>query len=204
MATQPSLADLIKTAQAGDRASFEEIVARFQSPLKTVIGFQLGEILKRRVEVEDVLQETLMRAFKSLPDLEWWGEDSFFRWLTSISRHVVWKVADRNKRERAVPLDSDFENTDPSQSKALRREERFARLQEALDTLSPEQQQVVLLARVDRIPITEIARRTGRSPNAVSHLLLRALQRLRREFGDTESLGLPDIPLRRRESQSHD
>ncbi|MBI4583032.1 MAG: hypothetical protein HY717_03265 [Planctomycetes bacterium] len=39
--------------------------------------------------------------------------------------------------------------------------------------------------------IQEIAARMKRSPNAVSHLLSRALTELKEAFGDTESLNLP-------------
>jgi hypothetical protein len=35
----------------------------------------------------------------------------------------------------------------------------------------------------------------GRSPDAVTHLLLRALDKLRESFGDTESLHLPPRSL---------
>ena len=57
---------------------------------------------------------------------------------------------------------------------------------------------MIELARLDGLPIQEIARRMDRSPNAVSQLLARALKQLRSSFGDTESLGLPDRALRPR------
>jgi hypothetical protein len=40
-----------------------------------------------------------------------------------------------------------------------------------------------------------IAARMQRSPNAVTHLVSRALSELKAVFGDTESLGLPPRPL---------
>lgn len=43
--------------------------------------------------------------------------------------------------------------------------------------------------------VPEIAQRMNRSPNAVYKLLARALVELRRNFGDTESLTLPDRRL---------
>jgi len=83
----------------------------------------------------------------------------------------------------------------------LRREERFAQLQRALDGLGPEDREVILLARIQGLPLKEIATRMGRSHAAVAQLLSRALRKLKRSFGDTESLHLPDRSLeKKRES----
>ena len=84
-----------------------------------------------------------------------------------------------------------------SPSRSLRRRERLDRLQAALDALSPDHRQVIVLARLKGLRMTEIAERMERSPNAVALLLARALAKLRESFGDTESLplGAPADPL---------
>lgn len=74
----------------------------------------------------------------------------------------------------------------------LRRHERFDRLEAAVKKLTPEYRQVVLLSRIEGLSAKEIADRMNRSPNAVRHLIVRALRELRAHFGDTESLHLPD------------
>ena len=93
-------------------------------------------------------------------------------------------------------MDAEFFVEQTSPSTAARREERFERLKNALERLSPEHGKVILLARVERIPGREIAVRMHRSPQAVAKLLSRALLKLKEEFGDTESLHLPDRTLR--------
>jgi RNA polymerase sigma factor (sigma-70 family) len=82
----------------------------------------------------------------------------------------------------------------------MRRQDRFDRLEKALDRLSSEQREVVLLARFHGCSLKEIARRIDKSPAAVGQILSRALRRLRAAFGDTESLHLPDRSLDDRES----
>ncbi|HAK96178.1 MAG TPA: hypothetical protein DCM87_14590, partial [Planctomycetes bacterium] len=82
-----------------------------------------------------------------------------------------------------------------SPSRAARREERFDRLEGALARLPEEHRQVIRLARIEGLPIAEIAVRMNRSAAAVSMLLSRALKRLREGFGDTESMSLPDRML---------
>jgi RNA polymerase sigma factor (sigma-70 family) len=73
----------------------------------------------------------------------------------------------------------------------MRRGELLDRLQKALDGLPADYRRVLRGVLVEKLPLTEIARRMGRTPNAVSHLLLRANRRLRESFGDTQSLHLP-------------
>jgi len=80
----------------------------------------------------------------------------------------------------------------------MRRDERFERLQAALDSLSPDHREVITLARLKGLRGEEIAKRMNRSPNAVAQLLSHALKNLKEAFGDTESLHLP---LRRLSSE---
>lgn len=51
---------------------------------------------------------------------------------------------------------------------------------------------MIRLARIDGLKVAEIARRMGRSPGAIHQLLARAMDELKRRFGDTESLSLPE------------
>jgi RNA polymerase sigma-70 factor (ECF subfamily) len=151
--------------------------------------------LRGDIEVEDVQQETLLTAFQSIGRFQWQGEDSFFRWLAGIAENSILRFADQRRRKRCVRLEREVAASGPSPSRALRREERLERLDEALKGLSPEHRQVILLARVEGLPVKEIAKRLDRSPNAVAQLLCRALKKLRASFGDTESLHLPERGL---------
>ena len=54
---------------------------------------------------------------------------------------------------------------------------------------------MIRLARVERLPISEVARRMDRSPGATSQLLWRALRKLKDSFGSTDSLHLPPRAL---------
>ena len=61
-----------------------------------------------------------------------------------------------------------------------------------MKALSPDYRTVLRFARMDGLPIKEIAKQMGRSESAVHNLLLRATKQLRQSFGDTESLNLGD------------
>ena len=53
----------------------------------------------------------------------------------------------------------DVARSGPSPSRHVRRQERFSRLQQAVDRLKPDHRTVILLARIERLRIKEIAER---------------------------------------------
>ncbi|MBI4585141.1 MAG: sigma-70 family RNA polymerase sigma factor [Planctomycetes bacterium] len=189
-----STTTLVARAQEGDRTSFDELVRRYSSRLEKQIQARLGARLKAKLDVQDVLQETFTVAFRSIKKFIWHEEDSFYRWLAGISEHYIMN-ASQKKAWNEISLAREVAVSDVSPSKALRREERFERLEAALAGLSDEHRRVVILARIDGLTVTEIAARMDRSTGAVKMLLARALLSLKKSFGDTESFNLPDQSL---------
>ncbi len=185
---------LVRRAQAGDRTAFDELMQRERAALEAWVSAHLGSKLGVRISVDDVLQETSLWALRGIANLQWRGDESFRHWLVSIAKHVILKEVRKGKHV-LQEIDRDVVADQVSPSKILRRDERFDRLEDALRGLSADHRRVIELARIERLSVEEIARRTGRSPNATSQLLRRALKRLRERFGDTESLGLPDRAL---------
>jgi len=205
MARESPSERLAEQAKAGDRDAFERLAANCCAPLLAWIRVELGEKLRERLDAEDLYQETLLEALRSIGRFQWQGDGSFQRWLSGIARHRILEHAARARRDRAQPLDpgAEFALEGPTPSKALRRDERFERLERALGALPEKYREVLRLARIEGLPVGEIARRLGASPDAVSQMILRGLRKLRREFGDTESLGLPDRTLEGGESERH-
>lgn len=196
MGEQEDIQVLVARARSGHRDAFDRLTCHYRSRLQSVVGSRLGEGLRQHVTMDDVLQETLLRAWRSIETFRWRGRDSFFRWLCGIATRVVLEAAGKHKHARWQPLDPEMMGGSVSPSKALRREERFALLRKALDGLPRDYRDVLTLVRLEGLSVTETARRLNRSPNAVSHLLLRALRKLRENLADTESLGLPDRSLK--------
>ena len=197
MESKQNTASLIRKAREGDREAFNRLVEQYESPLQTAVQKRIGGYLRRRIEVEDVLQETFLKAWQSLASFEDRGEDSFYFWLKGIAENLLLYWARQHQRRDQLQLDGDVKGTDTSPSDRLRREERFERLQESLAGLSPEHREVILLARVQSLSMKEIAERLGKTPEAVKPLLWRALQKLRLSFGETESFHLPKRNLGR-------
>jgi len=194
--------DVLRDARAGSRSAFERITEKHRRDLLRYAASRIGPVLRGRLEPEDIVQDTLLKAYQGLDRFQWKGPESLGRWLRGIAEHLIRNAA-RNggaggAEIRSISLEP--ASQDPSPSRQARREERFERLQEALRHLSPEHREAIECARIRAMSIRQIAERMGRSEGAVKKLLARALEKLRDRFGDTVSLGLPariletDIP----------
>lgn len=196
MSTSDQNRELLERARGRDRGAFEQLFASHADRLEYYVRLRLGDRIRQRVEVDDVLQEVALRAYRSLDRFRLEKEGSLLGWLKGIAEHVILEVVSAGRRDRAVPLSEDTpEDSRPSQATVLRRDERFNRLQDAFDSLAPDHRKVILLARLERLPLDVVAERMGRSPTAVKQLLWRALKKLRANFGETKSFHLPDRRL---------
>jgi RNA polymerase sigma-70 factor, ECF subfamily len=188
------IGDLVRRAGTGDRPAVEDLIAHFTPRLEGFIRSRMGHRVKLQLDAQDVAQETFAKAFLHIEAVTWEGETAFFGWLASIAENIILSATHKTRR-MTLQLEHDIPGPAGSPSKDLRRNERFERLQNALEGLSPDHRQVIFLARIERLPVGEIASRMERSPNAVKKLLARALLELKKGFGDTDSLHLPDRHL---------
>jgi len=191
---------LVDRARSGDREAFDELVKRFQQPLYDSLASWLRFRVGPRVDIEDVIQDCFLRAYSSLdrfvcPDHD--EEDAFLRWICGIAKHSLGDLMRKASREAPSTLMTDPPAGATTESRVLRREERFERCQKALDKLPSGYREALVLARLEGLSAKEIAKRMDRTPDAVYQLIARGLKLLREEFGDTESLHLPDRQLRR-------
>jgi RNA polymerase sigma-70 factor (ECF subfamily) len=192
MDREAELRELVEQARRGEREAFGDLLEVSRERLRA-LALHLLSRGAPGIDVDDLLQETSLRAFQRIGAFSWQGEDSFLRWLGGIAANVIRELEKERRRAPLIAIDPDRDPPDSgvSPSKAMRREERLSRLEKALAALSPDHRQVIRLARFEGLPLREVARRMGRSPGAVRQLLWRALQALKSGFGDTESLRLP-------------
>ena len=96
--TQETEESLAGRARAGDRSAFEELLSLQRGRLRTWIDSRVGPKLRASIDVEDVLQDTQLRALESIGRFVWRGEDSFFRWLCVIAQHLIWNASKKRSR----------------------------------------------------------------------------------------------------------
>src|SRR3954465_7402718 len=93
---------IYRAAIQGDRDAFERVI-RFTS--RNLFAIAYG-ILQNREEAEDVVQDTLVKAWKT----RWRVRDpqKFPAWLSTIARHQARDVA---RRRRSVPFPTEADET---------------------------------------------------------------------------------------------
>jgi RNA polymerase sigma-70 factor (ECF subfamily) len=195
MAQEDESRSLVHEAQKGDESAFEELGHRYRDRLLSIVQSRIGIKLRGKIEAEDIVQETLLRAWRTIRSFEWRGPGSFAGWLTRIAEHLIWNASQKYPRAE-LSLRQDLKDTATSPEQSMRRNERFDRLEEAMTGLSPEQREAVRLSRIERLKVAEIAERMGKSPASVKMMLSRSRRKLKETFGDTESLHLPDRELK--------
>jgi RNA polymerase sigma-70 factor (ECF subfamily) len=192
--TRDEFQAFLARAQGGEREASDRLLEEHRGRLETWVRRQIGARLRSRADAEDIVQDTFLRAFESIGRFSWTHDDSFFQWLCAIARHLIWNASQRgSSRELSLSIDPPQRGAAPST--AMRREERFDRLERALRDLRPEEREVVRLARMEGLKAREIAERLGRPEPTVRSLLARAFRKLRDSIGETRSLHLPDRKL---------
>ncbi|WP_409015043.1 RNA polymerase sigma factor [Archangium sp.] len=135
-------------------------------------------------EVEDVIQETYVRAFKALPRLK--EPAAFESWLLSIARNRARTRLERKGHTRRL----DEENTDPQPEtvalvpEALQLERDMAVVRQLIDELPEgEEKKTVYLFYVDgELSAREIAEQLGVGKSAVTMRLERFRARIKQEL----------------------
>ena len=182
--------DLIKRFREGDETAFSQLFTKYRPRLAVLVRYKLSEPLRHSVEVDDILQEVFLDASKGIRSFTYRSPGSFMNWLSSIADHVIVDEARSQARQKRHAAElvrfrsaSNPGGPDPADSttpsRALMQKESADRLLARLDALPPDYRDVILMAKVEGLSSAEMAKRLGRSREAVAVLLHRALQRLR-------------------------
>ncbi len=181
---------LIERIRRGDCDAFTPLFERYRARLAVLIHYRLGPQMRAQVEADDILQETLLRAFQQLDQFTYRGPGSFMHWLSQIAEHAIIDTARRQNRakrraDETVPLRSESrpDGADPADlntpSRILAGKEGLRRLLNSLDRLPPQYREAILLAKIEGLSTQEVADRLGRNRAAAALLLHRALRQLR-------------------------
>jgi len=180
---------LLRSAKAGDKRSFDELLARYQGRLLERIRLMMGERARLAAESSDFLQETLLDVARGFDAAAIETEAQLLRWMTEVARNNI-RDEVRRARERRFDTFSSLlveDGSPPSGASpagaAVRREE-LHRLAECLEELPQDHRRVLELRHFEGQSFEEVARHMGRSANAVQLLHTRALVRLGALLGD--------------------
>lgn len=166
---------LVREAQAGDRMALRRLVARHRGPVGALLRRMLGPAGLDAL-VEDLAQETFLRAFRALGRFEVEGAATFSTWLLRIaSRLAINELA--RKRPRLVPADELGSPATPETEHTRKR--IAAEIQAAVGELSPEFRAAFLLREYHGLDYAEIAQMLELELGTVKSRLSRARRQLR-------------------------
>ncbi|HEU4643092.1 MAG TPA: sigma-70 family RNA polymerase sigma factor [Gemmatimonadaceae bacterium] len=172
---EPSDAALIARWGAGDQRAATLLVGRHAQAVARFVA-SLGE----RQEVDEVVQDTFVRAFGSLDGFR--AESSLRTWLFTIARNLVRdRVRTRRLRREHVPIAEEDAATEHDALDAAVAEETEARMRAAVARLSPMQREVFTLRVTEGMSYKEIAEVVGSTEGAARvhyHNAMRAIKEL--------------------------
>lgn len=153
---------LVEAVLAGDASAYRGLVERYQRRVYALVS----GMVRDKEEARDLTQEAFVKAYKNLDRFRL--ESSFYTWLYRIAMNLAIDHLRKVKKrptsefdEQIATRDGDGElasghrKNDPR--KELERKQLHGRILAALDKLSPEHKQIVLLREVEGLSYKEIA-----------------------------------------------
>ncbi len=171
----PSDSDLVSAVLGGDREQYRHLVERHTRSV-----FRLAwRVTGSPDEAEDVVQETFLRAFRSLDRFD--RRASFLTWILRIASNYSLDLV--RARKRVVSPSEEFPDipdTAPAADRLLFDTQIKARLAEGMQTLSEQERGAFVLRHFEGQSIGEISAILGMGESAAKHSVFRAVKKLRR------------------------
>ena len=178
--------ELIKKAQNGDGAAFEELI----SPYTTIVYNIALRILGNPEDASDASQEALIRVYRNIGKFK--GDSKFSTWLYRIAYNACIDEYRRRKSKlniASVSVDDSYDDSDnplleipdtsPTPEEHTLKNERSKMLYDAISQLSPISKSAVLLRDVNGLSYEEIAEIQNCSLGTVKSRINRARQQLK-------------------------
>ena len=160
---------LVMRCQLGDEQAFEQIVAEYDSRLR----YYLLKLVGSRDAADDLLQDVWLDVYRGIPRLR--DPTAFRAWIYRIARDRAYRLIRRSHRHQPLFDDQDYAAEDHEFT-----EEDASCIHEAIETLSAEHRDVLLLRFIEDLSYAEIAEIAGCSQGTVKSRIHYAKQMLRR------------------------
>jgi RNA polymerase sigma-70 factor, ECF subfamily len=168
---------LVESAKRGDRAAFEELVRRTSRLVYARLYLETGDAH----QAEDLLQDTLLIAFRTLTQLD---DSSKFRpWLLRIAQNQAIDAARRTMRLKRTPTElRPYPNSTPAPDEQAELVEQQQQVLSVLRTLPEEYRLPLTLRYLAGADHDTIQLQMGLTNGSLRGLLHRGLKLLRTEL----------------------
>lgn len=174
---------LVRRVLDGDTAAFTVLVDRHAAACTRFATRMLGN----REDAEDAVQESFLRAYRSLARYE--ERQAFRTWLFQIVINRCRTAAVRRQRRRRMFLVDDNALASASVRPATHSTELGAELRRAIEALDPDQREAFLLKHVEQLSYDEMAAATGVGVSALKMRVKRACDRMQWMLREVSDVG---------------
>jgi RNA polymerase sigma-70 factor (ECF subfamily) len=176
--------DLLERAQAGDSAALDALIARYLPRLRRWAHGRLPSWARDLAETQDLVQETVVKAFTHIERFEIRGEGALQAYLRQVLlNRIRAEIRRTGRRPPATVLDTQTADAGPSPLEAAIGREALERYEAALSRLRPEDRQAIIGRLELGLSNDELADALGKpSANAARMAVERALLRLAKEM----------------------
>lgn len=177
----PDEARLIRQAKSGNPEAFAELYDACVERVYRYIYFRVTD----DAATEDLTSQVFLKAWENL-DRYKIGSSPFVAWLYTIARNLV--IDFYRTQKESVPLEEVTAWPANDQTPDEEVEVRFSldAMRDALQALTDDQQQVLILKYIAGLPNENIAKMMNRREGAVRALQMRALQTLSKYMKEKE------------------
>src|SRR5437764_4917084 len=169
---------LVEQAQQGNRDALEELYLLHFDRIYSYLHMSVGN----RHDAEDLTTQVFLKMLESIGRFKW-RSAPFSAWLFRIAHNLAMDHFRSRKRwqpeeEVPEPIGSEEPSAEAQAMQSIGRQSML----ELIETLSPEQQQVLTLKFVFNFPNAEVATILGKTEGAIKSLQHRALVSLQKQI----------------------
>jgi len=173
----------------------ESEILRYRGFLRLLAEGQVEAPYRKRVDASDMVQETLLKAWRDRDQFRGRTREELLAWLRTILAHTIANARRDNRRLHCdYRLERSLEESihgssrrvldwltakAPTASSQFVRVEFLERVAAAVEALPPPQREAVILRHWQGLPLQEIAAQMGRSSGAVAALIHRGVEKVR-------------------------
>jgi RNA polymerase sigma-70 factor (ECF subfamily) len=195
--------ELLAQAKAGDGAAVEQLLERHREPVRRMIDLRMDQLVRRRVDASDIVQEVLIEANRRLEEYLKNPTMPFHLWLRHMAQD---RLIDAHRRHRGAarrsidreqplavgPIDQStydlaaIQDPELTPAAAATWNELQRRFQAAIDQLDEQDREVVLMRHFEYLSNSEVAQALSLSEPAAGMRYMRAMRRLREKLDAKE------------------
>lgn len=177
--------DLMLRVKAGEAEAFNRLMDKYQRTVVNLVYRFTGDA----ENAEDLAQEVFLRIYRAAPRYE--PRAKFFTYLYQVTLNLCRNAREKNQRRRTQSLDSagpdretawEVPDPEPGAEGRMQQEETAAQVQAAIQSLSQDQRELLILQRFQNLGYDELAQLTSQTVSAVKAKLHRARLALKKRL----------------------